>query len=373
VLVAAVLVPGACTSDSPSDSRGLPGTTGSAGWRTLDAGHAPAGASERWIGSPAGLVHLWLAGPALEGVILTRGGDAHSLGGDTGLVDADQRLGPGVRCAGAWNALVETGPPGHERSAVLLRSTDGAHWSAAPTEGLPEAAIRSLACLGDARLVAGGATIDDAGRFEVATWVSADDGSTWRAGAMPGASAPPDDEAGFRFRGLAVARGVAVAIGDGEHRSQVWSSTDGKRWRRLVPVGLSSAPSLVDLAAAGDVLVAIASNGEDEWPLRVARSTDGGATWTVEDLGVRVDGASVRSVAGWLVVAAAPHDDPTATRIWASADGRSWRRLRSVEAARPAGVVGLVDGPVLEGPDGVAVRVGNGAVQAGPAALLDAG
>lgn len=374
MLVAALLLPGACASDGPSSSAGGPGTTEPADWRAVDPGRAPAGASERWIGGPAGLAHLWLVGGDVDGVVLTRDGQHRSPTGATGLAGGDQRLGPAVACAGAWNALVDTGSPGHERAAALVRSADGAAWTATSTGGLPEAAIRSLVCLGDHRLVAGGATRDQAGRFQVATWVSADDGASWRTGAMPGGSAPPQVEAGYRFRGLAVAGGAVVAIGDGDRGSQVWSSTDGERWRRLDTEGLDPATFLVDLAAAGDVLVAIASNGEDQGPLRLARSTDGGTTWTIVDLGVRVDQAIVRSVAGRFVVAAAPHDDPTATALWASADGTSWRRLRSIEADGPVAVAGPTDdGPVLDGADGVIVRLADGAAQTGPASLLEAG
>jgi hypothetical protein len=164
------------------------------------------------------------------------------------------------------------------------------------------------------------------------------------------------------FHGTLVAVGV---VPDPGHvpipvAGAVWTSTDGRRWQRVLPVpfGDSFRFQLVSFRSA---LYAVAAGeiGNQPSPSRVWRSTDG-RTWRPltatgpADLSAVVDGPN-----GLVAVGSEPASDcsvgPSCIRIaiWTSRDGAAWTRVTRDAAARAQGLAT----DVVRTPDGL-VAVG---------------
>jgi hypothetical protein len=154
------------------------------------------------------------------------------------------------------------------------------------------------------------------------------------------------------FRGKLVALGVVPDTGNGPIPvvGALWTATDGRRWRRVLPVpfGDSSGFQLVLLRSA---LYAVAAGeiGNQPSPSRVWRSTDG-RTWRL----LTASGPAGLSVVvagpdGLVAVGSESASDCTVgptcirTTIWTSPDGVTWTRVARDAAARTQGfATGLV-------------------------------
>ncbi|MFG2090189.1 hypothetical protein [Spirillospora sp. NPDC048824] len=192
-----------------------------------------------------------------------------------------------------WLAVGRTS--GAKPAPLVMTSQDGASWQkAAFPAGPPPVAVVT----GPAGYVAAGAG---------AMWRTADL-KTWKRTDLDGA---PSD--------VAAAAAKYVAVGARGEAPAVWTSADGVTWTAAeLPAGLATGP-LTDVAAHGNILVAIGADGA---PLV---SADGGTTWGARGLGGDFNATAITSTPDGFVVAAV-----TSARnavVLASADGGTWRRL----------------------------------------------
>jgi hypothetical protein len=212
--------------------------------------------------------------------------------------------------------------------------------------GGPVSAYATAGAVGDDELLLLGTTWEPG---EVVAWTSPD-GATWEAVEdLTGFDGPAEVSAVVRTPDGYVAVGW-LRIGDGAlggWRATSWRSSDGRAWDQVPLASDGSTTSAVDLAVVDGDLVALANS--DRAPL-VWRSEDGGATWQRHD--VLVDGAPARAsltaleVEGGVLVAAATEetDRGSAALVARSTDGgRTWSEVvLPAETALDVGHLGSV-------------------------------
>ncbi|RFS85027.1 hypothetical protein D0T12_16220 [Actinomadura spongiicola] len=199
-----------------------------------------------------------------------------------------------VRGDRGWLAVGRTS--GAAPGPLAMTSQDGAVWRRSPFPGGPPPVAVAAGPAGHVAVGAGSA------------WLSTDL-AAWRRSVLDGA--PADVTATVRGYVAVGGRGTAPAV---------WTSQNGTAWTPAkLPPGLAPAP-LTEVAAHGDVLVAI---GADSTALV---SGDGGMTWAPRSLGANVAATAVTATtSGFVVTASASGQDGA---VLASADGVTWRRVR---------------------------------------------
>ncbi|HYN95907.1 MAG TPA: hypothetical protein VES42_18840 [Pilimelia sp.] len=193
-------------------------------------------------------------------------------------------IGP-VALAAVAGGYVAVG--GHDGTAVVWTSPDGADWREQPLP-VPAgggATVTGLTTGTDGRLVAVGTSGDDAGRHPVG-WFSGDGGSTWRLARMPRTGGFPQlSSVVHTGAGYVAVGGVA---GNDRAAALVLTSRDGRRWERddaAARVGArrltaaTATPDGVVYAVSGDGVNAASPNDQcaRAWRLAAGR-------WTGEDL-----------------------------------------------------------------------------------------
>jgi hypothetical protein len=217
---------------------------------------------------------------------------------------------------------------------VVMTSPDGQVWSAADGEAAfsPPGLYPEQAVAGTSGYVIVGYQVIG-GRTIAAAWWSADLSGWQRAGdASPGAL----DAAGASRQMLAVTAGPQgfVAVGSAGAGASAWTSADGQAWTEVnLPLPVGTARTVLNhVASRGRLVVAVGTAltaAGQQVPL-VARSSDGGATWTESTLPAPAGHASVTALtaAGNEFVAtgtfgATPgHQDVV---VWTSASGSAWK------------------------------------------------
>ncbi|MEW2356995.1 hypothetical protein [Spirillospora sp. NPDC029432] len=323
-------------------------------------------------------------------------------------VAAVAAAGPTVVATGTETA--GDGTPGRERAEFLVSQDGGRSWRLAPVrapdgaEPAPGARPRMLAGGAGAWAAIGQTAVPG----EAALWTSVD-GREWTR--EPGTGLPfgPNDRVNAlaRTSGGFVAAGVTSRSGrfTGDTRGVVWTSAEGRVWRRgadLAPLGIAG---LGGLAASGDTLVAhgthartvtknVKRKGKKKGTRKVTttvrgeglwRSADGGRTWAPVNV-PHAQGSygPVRSLAAGPGGFYAVRDGKTTTGrkkkrktarygvVFGSRDGAAWApagRLSVPGYARverlagtPAGLAAIVRGgpaaTVLHSADGRAWRPG---------------
>ncbi|MFC4119998.1 serine/threonine-protein kinase [Nonomuraea zeae] len=151
------------------------------------------------------------------------------------------RIGDVAATASGYVAVGGSGSPAR-RDAVLWVSSDGARWTARPwprPSGVESAELTQVVATGD-RITAAGAALVSSGEQRPFAIGSADNGSTWTFAWLPA-------ERKAAVRDLATTADGLVAVGwhgeSQESDSAVWTSADGRSWRRqaLGQAGLAGA------------------------------------------------------------------------------------------------------------------------------------
>ena len=206
-----------------------------------------------------------------------------------------------------------------------------------------------------------------------AIWRSIDDGETWAKAKVEDATGwlGAQDAAPLEIRGAQATSSGLLAFGNGfPHaedtsgllQSRFWRSDDhGATWTRLPHTPQFGELLVRDVAADGNVVVAV---GEDTIGPGVAvalMSTDGGRTWSRADApGVKAEGDLEQVFArgnGYIGLGfstpAQVDDFPVRESLWSSDDGTKWRTA-------PAGALdgGIVHDAVVV--DGRIIAVGRG-------------
>ncbi|MFI0483197.1 hypothetical protein [Actinomadura sp. 9N215] len=194
-----------------------------------------------------------------------------------------------------WLAVGRTS--GASPGPLALTSQGGLTWRKSPFPGGPPPVA---ATSGPAGYVAVGTG---------AAWRSADL-RAWRRTLLDGVPADV----------TATATGKYVVVGGRGKAPAVWTSPDGMRWTPArLPSGLATGP-LTEIAAHGDVLVAIGAGAT------ALVSSDGGTTWAPHGLGADVTATAVTVTPDGFVVAASTSKGDGA--VLASADGVTWSRIQ---------------------------------------------
>jgi hypothetical protein len=203
-------------------------------------------------------------------------------------------LGGAVRLAdGSWYALGSGGVEpvdGDEESLfapVAFRSPDGLVWERVDVTGFADAVdVGDVLVTSDGTLVAAGSyrTEDNPGMggFEAHVWVSAD-GRSFDQVVVPGVPEyrSYDDESSVGD--LVVSGGALLAGGRVGDKAVLWRSTDGgATWELDEDPLLDSSYTISGLGAVGDTVVASVVGQSTQ----AIRSTDGGRTWERADLPV---------------------------------------------------------------------------------------
>ena len=203
--------------------------------------------------------------------------------------------------------------------AILLRSSDGLRWEPdaawAPAEGT--AAIGAAS--DGARTVVVGS-----GQGAAAAWVGED--GTWTAADPAGLAGSPGATA---MTGVVAHHGGFVGVGyrddpaNAAASAAVWRSTDGLTWRADAASSAFAGGRMWGVAARGDTLVAVGTDGDPTYgPAAAWVSTDG--TWRRAQV-TGADGVmrAVTSTAdGFVAVGYVTNDD--GARVWRSTDGTAW-------------------------------------------------
>ncbi|TDC89265.1 hypothetical protein [Actinomadura sp. 7K507] len=206
---------------------------------------------------------------------------------------AGGRLSDVVHGGKGWLAVGRTS--GESPAPLAMTSQDGVTWQKAAFPGGPPPVA---AATGPSGYVAAGTG---------AIWRSADL-KTWKRTDLDGA---PSD--------VTAAAGKYVAVGGRGTAPAVWTSPDGAEWTAAeLPAGLPAGP-LAQVAARGNVLVAIGADGA------ALVSADGGKTWAAHGLGGDLNATAITAAADGFVAAAVTSRQDGA--VLASADGVTWRRL----------------------------------------------
>ncbi len=207
----------------------------------------------------------------------------------------------------------------------------------------------------------------DAISNEAASWVSTDGGVTWREHIVPSetsfgpvvghggvlvttgsgfysstdgavwTSAPTGPHAIQMVKLAAGPNGFVAFVRNGRSTTtRVWLSAGGRSWSVAPAESVVSGFCPSSIAASGSRIVAIGVDCAKHRTAKVLVSTNGGRTWAVGCVpsGLRVTGEFVRapsisSVGGRFLVTGA-NATQTATWVWSSTDGRSWRHTSSM-------------------------------------------
>lgn len=163
---------------------------------------------------------------------------------------------------------------------------------------------------------------------------STNDGTSWSAGSSLGA-APNAIVYNTTFSRFMVTFAVAETVAQDVDGASTWAA---------VATGLTSAQAGIAVLSSGVTVVAGLDGSGD---LDIARSTDGGATWSVA--GGTVPNPSDYDQAGWVVgdegdtvYHAGPCNSGTQIRICSSEDGLTWTLLATITAADAATSAGFV-------------------------------
>lgn len=218
--------------------------------------------------------------------------------------------------SGGAMGIVETGSDRLGNKAASWVSRDGgATW----TEHLTPSETSFGPVVGH-----GGVLVTTASGFYSST-----DGLTWTAAATgPHAISMVKLSAGPRRFTAFVRNGTSAT-------TRVWLSATGRSWSAAPIQGVVSGFCPTSIAATGTRIVAIGVDCATRKTAKVLVST-AGRTWTAARVpsGLRVTGEfvrapSVNSVGGRFVVTGA-NATQTATWVWSSSDGRSWRHIASM-------------------------------------------
>jgi len=248
------------------------------------------------------------------------------------VVNALSAGGPGLVAVGS-----------DDSKAAVWTSTDGRTWS--PVADLGGGDIRDVT-VGGPGLVAVG-TGDPVGLSVGAVWTSTD-GLTWNRA--------PEEPVfdGALLQAVTAAGPGFVAVGTTPGGPQAWYSSDGLTWEEasvppappdIAPDGDRASAFMFDLAAVGDRLIAVGEvgiscgEGCGRPKMLMWTSTDGIAWAKVpldKDVFPRL--SKIRSVAeGMDGLVAVGDDTPSGPvdhiGVWTSADGLSWSRAPSDQAA----------------------------------------
>ena len=221
--------------------------------------------------------------------------------------------------APAGDGFVAVGVQQPPAEAILLRSHDGVRWEPdaawTPAEGTAAIAVASD---GSRTVVVG------SGHAGAAAWAGSD--GTWTAadpaglGGSPGATAMT---AVVAHDGGFVGVGYRDDPANAAASAAVWRSTDGLSWRADAASPAFAGGRMWSVAARGDTLVAVGTDGDPTYgPAAAWVSTDG--TWRRAEV-ASPDGVmrAVTSTAdGFVAVGYATTDD--GARVWRSADGTTW-------------------------------------------------
>ena len=203
-------------------------------------------------------------------------------------------------------------------------------------------------------------------------WRSTDGGETWRKATVEDATGwlGAQDAAPLEIRGVRATSSGLLAFGNGFPsatdtsgfiQSRFWRSEDaGATWSRLANTPLFGELVVLDVAAKGDVAVAVGTALSDPGRAFALTSSDGGRTWS-RAATPGVDKGNLARVFArgrdFVGLGLSSPDEvgtfPLRASFWISDDGTSWR-------AGPAGALdgGIVsDGVVV---DGRIVAVGRG-------------
>jgi hypothetical protein len=242
-------------------------------------------------------------------------------------------------------------------------------WTAFDQEGLGGPGSQPSAILNG---VSGGTMgIVETGRDplsnEAASWVSADGGKTWREHITPSETSfgPVVGHAGVLVttgsgfysstdgaswisaltgpHGISMVKlaagpsGFVAFVRDGKSTTtRVWRSVAGRSWTVSPVQSVVSGFCPTSIAGTSSRIVAIGVDCANHRTAKVLVSTNGGRTWTVGWVpsGLRVTGAFVRApsvsyVGGRFLVTGA-NATQTATWVWSSTNGLSWRHTSSM-------------------------------------------
>ena len=231
----------------------------------------------------------------------------------------------------AW--LLAAGPG--DMSRIYRTDDAGAHWTLQWTNPEPDGFYDCLDFWDERRGIAYGDAVDG----ELRVLLTEDGGANWRmvpAGALP--SAQPG-EGGFAASGTCVHTGAGgrawIAAGNAS-RARVFITTDyGRTWSAVdAPVVAGDAAGLTSISMV-DARLGTAFGGAlavtDRRTDNVARTTDGGRTWTamphVAFDGAVYGGAHVPGTGGRALLAVGPGGLAASTsqaNSWSLVDSRVW-------------------------------------------------
>jgi len=340
-----------------------PGTgtaTGTLTWQRVPTATAIAGGGSR------GLKLRYLS--TVPGGLLTVGGDVRGavvLSSPDGVQWTRARDNAAfdfasVRAvAGQGGMLVAVGARSGSNRGLLWTTTDGLTWRDGGYAFAGNIEVVGVAAGAGSFVVAGSfRTPPDASGFRRlvgAAWTSGD-GRTWDRFVMPS-----DADAGdFRLTFITFAGSRFVALGrasdtDAHPGMLVWTSTDGREWRRGQDIAIGRNGSVADIAL-GPSGALVAVGWTTATPSHAAAFTSPeGLRWTPVPDGPTLEGAVMRGLAcderHCLAVGESAGASPSNAAAWTTADGVTWSRTGPLSGL---GDVGMRD-VALTGQGAVAI------------------
>jgi hypothetical protein len=352
-------VPPSRTASPPSSA--APGTaTGAFTWQRVPAATAIVGGGSRGLKLqdlatvPGGF--LAVGGDVRGGVVLSSpDGVQWTRARDEAAFDYAS-----VRAVAAQGGLiVAVGTLSGSNRGLLWTMTDGLTWRNGGHAFAGNIEVVGVAAGASSYVVAGSfRTLPDASgvrRLVGAAWTS-EDGRTWDRFVMPADA----DVGDFRLTFVTFAGSRFVALGrasdtDAHPGMLVWTSTDGREWRRGqdIPVGPDGSMSDVALGPMG-ALVAVGRSTATPSHAAAFTSPDG-LRWTPVPDGPTLDGAVMRGLAcnerRCLAVGQSAGASPSNAAAWTTVDGVTWSRTGPLSGL---GDVGMGD-VALTGEGAVAI------------------
>jgi hypothetical protein len=225
--------------------------------------------------------------------------------------------------------LVAVGTAAPGRSLVWL-SADGSQWSMVPDVPDEEGTGLASVAAGPSGVVAVGAR---AGR--PAAWYSTD-GRRWRPATGLQGSGAAEMTSVAAFEGGFVAAGGAGPAFGADRSAAFWTSSDGRRWRRVADGPALHAGHVWGLAVAGGRLVAVGTTGDPQAGPAASWTSRNGRHWhrspTTPAL---TSGVMLSATAGARgVVAVGRTADGERAAAWHSPDGLHWTAAPAATALR---------------------------------------